>query len=105
MLSVVSNCLSVVHSTYSGAFGKFQEGKKMARAVELMLEKPGDYGRMKSAAIYKCEVFIHHWTQTPLLKTLAPLLVGYGEGLKVGDNDSAGHCSEYYHFTSLTSFF
>ena len=44
MLSVVSNCLSVVHSTYSGAFGKFQEGKKMARAVELMLEKPGDYG-------------------------------------------------------------
>ena len=41
-----------------GAFGKFQEGKKMARAVELMLEKPGDYARMKSAAIYKCEVFI-----------------------------------------------
>ena len=44
-----------------GAFGKFQEGKKMARAVELMLEKPGDYARMKSAAIYKCEVFIRKY--------------------------------------------
>ena len=44
-----------------GAFGKFQEDKKMARAVELMLEKPGDYARMKSAAIYKCEVFIRKY--------------------------------------------
>ena len=36
--------------------------RKMARAVELMLEKPGDYARMKSAAIYKCEVFIRKYT-------------------------------------------
>lgn len=61
-----------------GAFGKFNRGRDMARAAELLLENP-DYGRMQSRTSFICEGLVYHWT-APLHGTLASLLAGYQKG-------------------------
>eukprot|EP00985_Skeletonema_marinoi_P004474 scaffold1955_cov122-Skeletonema_marinoi.AAC.2 len=80
-----------------GPFGKPHEGREMAKAAELILEKPG----MRSRAVYTVFVtqsFCYHWT-SPLQDTIAPLLDGYQRGLEIGDNDSACWCllTRSYH--------
>ena len=73
-----------------GPFGKPHEGREMAKAAELIFEKPG----MRSSAIYTIFVtqsFCYHWT-SPLHDTIAPLLEGYQVGLELGDNDRACWC-------------
>eukprot|EP00985_Skeletonema_marinoi_P002786 scaffold1149_cov173-Skeletonema_marinoi.AAC.6 len=73
-----------------GPFGKPHEGREMAKAAELIFEKPG----MRSSAIYTIFVtqsFCYHWT-SPLQDTIAPLLEGYQVGLELGDNDRACWC-------------
>ena len=67
--------------------GKLQEGKEMARTVELLLAKP-NMERMRSRSIFICEGMINHWT-APLQGTLAPLLQGYQTGIQSGDLESA----------------
>eukprot|EP00984_Skeletonema_dohrnii_P012657 scaffold5163_cov81-Skeletonema_dohrnii-CCMP3373.AAC.1 len=70
-----------------GPFGKPHEGREMAKAAELILEKPG----MRSRAahnIFVTQSFCYHWT-SPLQDTIAPLLEGYQVGLEIGDTDSA----------------
>ena len=69
------------------AFGKFQDGMKMSKAVELILADPS-VERIKSRSMFVIEGFIHHWT-IPLQGTLAPLLEAYQVGLKTGDIDGA----------------
>ena len=61
-----------------GALGKFDRGREMAKAVEMLLENP-DYRSMQSMSIMLCENMIYHWT-SPLQATLAPLLSGYQKG-------------------------
>ncbi|EJK61687.1 hypothetical protein THAOC_17782 [Thalassiosira oceanica] len=56
-----------------------RRGREMARAAELILEKPG-MERMTSRIRYICEGLIHHWT-SPLRSTLDPLLEGCEEGV------------------------
>lgn len=75
-------------SFLSAAFGKFDEGREMAKAVQLLLDKPGMQHK-KSFAIFVLETFVYHWT-SPLQGTLAPLLVGYQSGLETGDVERAG---------------
>lgn len=67
--------------------GKLQEGREMAKTVELLLAKP-KMERMKSKSIFICEGMINHWT-APIQGTLAPLLQGYQTGLQSGDLESA----------------
>lgn len=67
--------------------GKLQEGREMAKTVELLLAKP-KMERMKSRSIFICEGTINHWT-APIQGTLAPLLQGYQTGLQSGDLESA----------------
>ncbi|EJK71876.1 hypothetical protein THAOC_06644 [Thalassiosira oceanica] len=71
-----------------GGFGNPKRGLEMARAAELILEKPG-MNRIKSRTIFVCEGLIRHWTE-PLRSTLDPLLRGYKIGLECGDGQSAG---------------
>lgn len=91
---------SLKHGTNSASFvafggygiilnnlGKLQEGREMARTVELLLAKP-KMARMKSKSIFICEGMINHWT-APIQGTLAPLLQGYQTGLQSGDLESA----------------
>mmetsp|Transcript_28908 Transcript_28908/g.68879 ORF Transcript_28908/g.68879 Transcript_28908/m.68879 type:complete len:719 (+) Transcript_28908:357-2513(+) len=83
-----------------GAFGKPRRGREMARAAELILEKPG-MERMTSRIRYICEGLIHHWI-SPLRSTLDPLLEGCEEGLKFGEGQSAGinqclHVAHRFH--------
>jgi len=62
----------------------------MAKAAELILERPG----MQSGAIYALfvtHVFCHHWT-SPLHDAIAPLLKVYQAGLEIGDTDRACWC-------------
>eukprot|EP00984_Skeletonema_dohrnii_P003657 scaffold1255_cov225-Skeletonema_dohrnii-CCMP3373.AAC.2 len=73
-----------------GPFGKPHEGREMAKAAELILEKPG----MRSSAIrtvFITQSFCYHWT-SPLQDTIAPLLEGYQIGLEIGDTSSACWC-------------
>eukprot|EP00984_Skeletonema_dohrnii_P035974 scaffold36415_cov316-Skeletonema_dohrnii-CCMP3373.AAC.1 len=70
-----------------GPLGKPHEGREMARAAELILEKPG----MNSSATYTkfaTQSFCYHWT-SPLQDTIAPLLELYQRGLEIGDTDRA----------------
>eukprot|EP00985_Skeletonema_marinoi_P015380 scaffold7927_cov80-Skeletonema_marinoi.AAC.1 len=80
-----------------GPFGKPHEGREMAKAAELILEKPG----MRSSATYTkflTQSFCYHWT-SPLQDTIGPLLEWYQRGLEIGDTDSACYClnSRSYH--------
>eukprot|EP00984_Skeletonema_dohrnii_P004020 scaffold1378_cov149-Skeletonema_dohrnii-CCMP3373.AAC.5 len=80
-----------------GPFGKPHEGREMAKAAELILEKPG----MRSSATYTLfvtQTFCYHWT-SPLKDTIAPLLEWYQRGLEIGDTDSACWClnTRSYH--------
>ena len=61
-----------------GAFGKFERGREMAKAVDLLLENP-DHRSMQSMCMFICENFIYHWT-SPIQATFAPLLSGYQKG-------------------------
>mmetsp|Transcript_35089 Transcript_35089/g.59569 ORF Transcript_35089/g.59569 Transcript_35089/m.59569 type:complete len:329 (+) Transcript_35089:112-1098(+) len=61
----------------------------MARAVDLILERPG-MERMKSRSCLLTQGTIIPWT-SPLQGTLAPMLEGYQVGLKTGDTESAGY--------------
>eukprot|EP00984_Skeletonema_dohrnii_P034357 scaffold33538_cov179-Skeletonema_dohrnii-CCMP3373.AAC.2 len=73
-----------------GPFNKPHEGREMARAAELILEKPG----MRSSATYTkflTQSFCYHWT-SPLQDTIEPLLEGYQRGVEIGDNDRACYC-------------
>eukprot|EP00984_Skeletonema_dohrnii_P000214 scaffold65_cov186-Skeletonema_dohrnii-CCMP3373.AAC.3 len=73
-----------------GPFGKPHEGREMARAAELILEKPG----MNCSATYTkflTQSFCYHWT-SPLQDTIEPLLEGYQGGLEIGDTDRACWC-------------
>ncbi|KAL7527247.1 hypothetical protein ACHAXR_001864, partial [Thalassiosira sp. AJA248-18] len=72
-----------------GAFGKFNRGRDMTRAVELLLENP-DHRRMQSRATFILET-VKLWT-APLQSTLVPLLSGYQKGLEIGDVESASVC-------------
>jgi predicted ATPase len=76
------------HGFVSCAFGNFNCGQEMAKAAELLLEKPG-MARQKSKCIYIIESMIHQWTE-PLQGTIRPLLEGYQAGLESGDLESAG---------------
>eukprot|EP00984_Skeletonema_dohrnii_P003655 scaffold1253_cov196-Skeletonema_dohrnii-CCMP3373.AAC.1 len=70
-----------------GPFNKPHEGREMAKAAELILEKPG----MRSRAvrtIFITQCFCYHWT-SPLQDTIEPLLEWYQIGLEIGDTDSA----------------
>eukprot|EP00984_Skeletonema_dohrnii_P034985 scaffold34589_cov163-Skeletonema_dohrnii-CCMP3373.AAC.2 len=80
-----------------GPFGKSHEGREMAKAAELILEKPG----MRSRATFTkflTQCFCYHWT-SPLQNTIAPLLEWYQIGLEIGDTDSACYClnTRSYH--------
>jgi hypothetical protein len=80
-----------------GPFGKPHEGREMAKAAELILEKPG----MRSSATYTkflTQSFCYHWT-SPLQDTIEPLLEWNQRGLEIGDTDSACYClnSRSYH--------
>eukprot|EP00985_Skeletonema_marinoi_P026427 scaffold20470_cov153-Skeletonema_marinoi.AAC.1 len=73
-----------------GPYGKPHEGREMAKAAELILEKPG----MRSSAIRTVLItqsFCYHWT-SPLKDSIAPLLEGYQIGLEIGDTSSACWC-------------
>eukprot|EP00985_Skeletonema_marinoi_P013694 scaffold6844_cov75-Skeletonema_marinoi.AAC.3 len=73
-----------------GPLAKPHEGREMARAAELILEKPG----MRSSATYTkflTQSFCYHWT-SPLQDTIEPLLEGYQAGIEIGDNDRACYC-------------
>lgn len=61
-----------------GAFGKFERGREMAKAVDLLLENP-DHRSMQSMCMFICESFIYHWS-CPIQATFAPLLSGYQKG-------------------------
>ena len=76
----------------SAAFGKFDEGKEMAKTVERLLSKPG-MQRIKSRSFYILEAFIRHWT-CPIHASRDPLLQGYQIGLETGDVESAALNSE-----------
>eukprot|EP00985_Skeletonema_marinoi_P029474 scaffold27964_cov133-Skeletonema_marinoi.AAC.1 len=73
-----------------GPFGKPHEGREMAKAAELILERPG----MRSSTvntIFGVQCFCYHWT-SPLQDTIEPLLKGYQAGLEIGDTDRACSC-------------
>ena len=76
------------------AFGKPREASEMARAVDLILAKPG-LAKMKSRSTFMCEGYIHHWTN-PIQSSLAPLLEGYQAGLRTGDTESAAFNRELF---------
>ncbi|KAK1740394.1 putative AAA ATPase [Skeletonema marinoi] len=82
-----------------GPFGKPHEGREMAKAAELILQKPG----MRSRAVYTVfitQTFCYHWT-SPLQDTIEPLLECYQIGLEIGDTDSACYClltRSYFRF-------
>eukprot|EP00985_Skeletonema_marinoi_P027532 scaffold22783_cov154-Skeletonema_marinoi.AAC.1 len=80
-----------------GPFGKTHEGLEMAKAAELILERPG----MTSSAsntVFATQSCCYHWA-SPLQDTIAPLLEGYQIGLEIGDTDRACWClsSRSYH--------
>eukprot|EP00577_Skeletonema_sp_RCC1716_P014333 CAMPEP_0113417576 /NCGR_PEP_ID=MMETSP0013_2-20120614/25725_1 /TAXON_ID=2843 ORGANISM="Skeletonema costatum, Strain 1716" /NCGR_SAMPLE_ID=MMETSP0013_2 /ASSEMBLY_ACC=CAM_ASM_000158 /LENGTH=464 /DNA_ID=CAMNT_0000304711 /DNA_START=1 /DNA_END=1392 /DNA_ORIENTATION=- /assembly_acc=CAM_ASM_000158 len=79
-----------------GPFGKPHEGREMAKAAELILEKPG----MRSRATYTIfitQCFCYHWT-SPLHDTIEPLLEGYQIGVEIGDNGRACNCLLFRKF-------
>eukprot|EP00984_Skeletonema_dohrnii_P006894 scaffold2461_cov78-Skeletonema_dohrnii-CCMP3373.AAC.2 len=83
--------------------GKPHQGCEMAKAAELILEKPG----MRSSAVYTIfltQNFCYHWI-SPLQDTIAPLLKGYQVGFEMGDTGRACWClmGRMYHlfFISL----
>eukprot|EP00984_Skeletonema_dohrnii_P024624 scaffold13772_cov154-Skeletonema_dohrnii-CCMP3373.AAC.5 len=73
-----------------GRFGKPHEGCEMAKAAELILERPG-MRRSTSNTIFVTHTFCYHWT-SPLQDNIAPLLTGYQAGLEFGDNVFACWC-------------
>jgi predicted ATPase len=73
-----------------GPFGKPHVGREMAKAAELILEKPG-MRSSASNAIFLTQNFCYHWI-SPLQDTIAPLLKGYQVGLEIGDNEKACYC-------------
>lgn len=82
-----SSCNSFgIYGIILNKLGKLQEGREMAKTVDLLLAKP-NMERMRSRSILICEGNIHHWT-APLQGTLAPLLQGYQTGLQSGDLES-----------------
>eukprot|EP00985_Skeletonema_marinoi_P000794 scaffold299_cov113-Skeletonema_marinoi.AAC.1 len=87
-----------------GPFGKPHEGLEMAKAAELILEKPGMRSSM-THTIFVTQTCCYHWT-SPLQDTIEPLLKGYQAGLEIGDTDSACKCLavRMYHlyFTGLS---
>ncbi len=79
-----------------GSFGKLRDGLEMAKAAELILEKPG----MSDSAcftLFITQTFCYHWT-SPLQDTIAPLLKGYQIGLETGENVKAGWCLFFRSF-------
>ena len=73
-----------------GPFGKPHQGRELAKAAELILEKPG----MRSSAsntIFLTQNFCYHWI-SPLQDSVEPLLKGYQVGLEIGDNEKACYC-------------
>eukprot|EP00985_Skeletonema_marinoi_P020607 scaffold12312_cov106-Skeletonema_marinoi.AAC.1 len=73
-----------------GPFGKPHEGLEMAKAAELILERPG-MRSSTSNTIFVTQSFCYHWT-SPLQDTIEPLLKGYQVGLEIGDTDRACSC-------------
>jgi predicted ATPase len=73
-----------------GPFGKPNEGREMAKAAELILEKRG-MRSSTSKTIFITQCFCYHWT-SPLQDTIEPLLKGYQAGLEIGDTDKACSC-------------
>eukprot|EP00984_Skeletonema_dohrnii_P002037 scaffold682_cov105-Skeletonema_dohrnii-CCMP3373.AAC.7 len=87
-----------------GPFGKPHEGREMAKAAELILERPG-MRSSTSNTIFVTQTFCHHWT-SPLQDTIAQLLKGYQVGLEIGDTVKACFClvgrMYYLFFTGRT---
>ena len=87
-----------------GPFGKPHEGREMAKAAELILEKPG-MRSSTSNTIFVTQSFCYHWT-SPLQDTIEPLLKGYQVGLEIGDTVKACYClvgrMYYLFFTGRT---
>ena len=83
-----------------GPFGKPHEGLEMAKAAELIVEKPGN--RRNADTIFTTQYFCYHWV-SPLQDTIAPLLKGYQVGLETGENERAAFClfSRGYHLYFL----
>eukprot|EP00985_Skeletonema_marinoi_P030034 scaffold30138_cov131-Skeletonema_marinoi.AAC.1 len=77
-------------SLLCGPFGKPHEGREMAKAAELILEKPGMRSRA-TFTVFITQTFCYHWT-SPLQDTIAPLLEWYQRGLEIGDTASACWC-------------
>eukprot|EP00984_Skeletonema_dohrnii_P008438 scaffold3105_cov135-Skeletonema_dohrnii-CCMP3373.AAC.6 len=73
-----------------GPFGKPHEGREMARAAELILEKPGMNSRA-THTVFITQFFCYHWT-SPLQDTIEPLLEWYQRGLEIGDTNRACMC-------------
>ena len=71
----ISTITNIFFLLISAVFGDPQRGREMARAVDLMLEKPG-MERMKSRANFHNQGITAPWT-TPWHGCLAPLLEGY----------------------------
>ncbi len=80
-----------------GPFGKPHEGLEMAKAAELIEEKPG-IRRNADHTIFVTQHLCYHWV-SPLQDTIAPLLKGYQIGLETGENEGASWClfSRSYH--------
>eukprot|EP00985_Skeletonema_marinoi_P010957 scaffold5155_cov132-Skeletonema_marinoi.AAC.7 len=87
-----------------GPFGKPHEGCEMAKAAELILERPG-MRSSTSNTIFVTQSFCYHWT-SPLHDSIEPLLKGYQVGLEIGDNVKACYClvgrMYYLFFTGRT---
>eukprot|EP00984_Skeletonema_dohrnii_P002153 scaffold737_cov74-Skeletonema_dohrnii-CCMP3373.AAC.1 len=96
--SLSSPAFAALGMILCGPFGKPHEGREMAKAAELILEKPG----MRSSATYTkfiTQSFCYHWT-SPLQDTIAPLLKGYQLGLEIeiGDTEKAFFCLNMHSF-------
>eukprot|EP00984_Skeletonema_dohrnii_P024922 scaffold14057_cov86-Skeletonema_dohrnii-CCMP3373.AAC.1 len=87
-----------------GPFGKPHDGREMATAAELILERPG-MRSSTSNTIFVTQSFCYHWT-SPLQDTIEPLLKGYQIGLEIGDTVKACYClvgrMYYLFFTGRT---
>jgi len=88
--STSSESLAMLGMLLCGPFGKPREGLEMAKAAELILEKPG-MRRSAPYIIFTTQGFCYHWT-SPLQETLPHLLKGYQIALETGEHEKAGFC-------------
>ncbi len=88
--STSSSFFAVLSMLLCGPLGNPHEGLEMAKAAELILEKPG----MRRSAVFTLfltQAFCYHWI-SPLQDTIAPLLKGYQIGLETGENERGSWC-------------